>query len=501
MDNYSCFVRIVLLMAVLFSGCDVEDSLQVTSHTPSDGMDQVAVDTDVTVSFNRGVVKKELEQHFFMSCQSGSVDGRIQWVTATSFRFLPDEPLDPGTRYQVLIGVDVHDRSGGHMSEDYIFSFYTLGFQGAPVVVRSTPAMGTGNQLPTGLFKTAVLEFSQAMDTAVVEQSLSVSPSIPYYITWSNSGTGIVNARATLNFTSDMEYGKVYRLRLSTGACNSDGVPMERGFTLTWLSGEDTEPPEVASINNSIIPGALPWSWEQINHDVSTHAVIGIHFTKEMDQAVTQGAFYLSPHVEGHVEWNAPDFMVFYPDEELDHQSLYTVSVSTTAVDINGLRLSREVSLTFITDDPFSRYLEPAVVYGSPDGIHDTVLLSGYPGMETWPVIINMGGGENREYFFTITFQPQGETGGEVIMDRTSAYGNCTIQSFSTLDPALLSDLWWLDDRTLVIHLTGLSNRAIPEHPVTLYRLVIAGGSTGLKDTGGNTLEKDIVLEFREEER
>ncbi|MGE5363942.1 MAG: Ig-like domain-containing protein [Bacteroidota bacterium] len=83
---------------------------------------------------------------------------------------------------------------------------------------------------------------------------------------------------------------------------------------------------------------------------VDTLSPVIVEFNKAMDKAKCQKAFSMTPAVTGSFVWENNDTrMKFIPASPLKSQTLYTVTMDTTAADVNGLNLKVPYSFSFQT--------------------------------------------------------------------------------------------------------------------------------------------------------
>ncbi|HUM68824.1 MAG TPA: Ig-like domain-containing protein, partial [Chloroflexota bacterium] len=136
----------------------------------------VAVDTAVTVIFNRAVVpliptdqQAKLPQPLFFD---PPIEGRGEWLSTTIYRFSPDGPLPGGITYQVEIPASLTDLTGSSVAETYTWEFRTE----APRVIESSLGGGPPKLAPDG---TITITFSTSMDTTTTEAAISLDPAAP----------------------------------------------------------------------------------------------------------------------------------------------------------------------------------------------------------------------------------------------------------------------------------------------------------------------------------
>lgn len=157
---------------------DVELSLQTVGYLAvSQAMptgEDVAVDTAVTVIFNRPIVplvtsaqQADLPQplHF-----SPAVAGHGEWLSASIYRFLPDGSLMGGTTYQVSIAAGLSDTTGAILESPYTWTFRTV----APDVSQIQFPPGSLPYLdPTA---SITLTFNMPMERTTTETAVHLAP-------------------------------------------------------------------------------------------------------------------------------------------------------------------------------------------------------------------------------------------------------------------------------------------------------------------------------------
>ena len=93
-------------------------------------------------------------------------------------------------------------------------------------------------------------------------------------------------------------------------------------------------PPEV--INYSPV-------WHEGDAPLKANTPVVFEFNWDMNTEATEAAFHIEPAVEGHFRWEDSNYrMVFEPNDAYDVNTLYTVTLDTTAEHGGGMRLQQE---------------------------------------------------------------------------------------------------------------------------------------------------------------
>ncbi len=100
-------------------------SLSVVEVTPSDGADEVNIDTYVTARFSSTLRDSSVnENSFFLIGPSGKLRSTVT-ATDRSASLRPMERLDHDTRYTAIVRTSVKDRSGNRLGQEEIWNFKT----------------------------------------------------------------------------------------------------------------------------------------------------------------------------------------------------------------------------------------------------------------------------------------------------------------------------------------------------------------------------------------
>ena len=107
-------------------------------------------------------------------------------------------------------------------------------------------------------------------------------------------------------------------------------------------------PPEV--INYSPV-------WNEGDAPLKANTPIVFEFNWDMNTEVTEAAFHIEPAVEGHFRWEDSNYrMVFEPNDAYDVNTVYTVTLDTTAEHGGGMKMQEPFTMQFKTT--YRKYLE-----------------------------------------------------------------------------------------------------------------------------------------------
>jgi methionine-rich copper-binding protein CopC len=212
-----------------FSFATQDAAPSVTTTSPADAADHVAVNTNIVVNFSEPVTATT--SSFTLECPTGTPESfSVSGSPGSSITLDPTANLPEGTICSVKVvanqisDVDSVDPPD-NMAADYNFSFTT---DSAPAVTTTTPADGATDVDPTS---NITVNFNEAVDVTTSSFTISCDGN-PQTFTPSGSGTSSI----TLDPTSDLP---------STASCTVTAVAAN-------ISDSDTgDPPDHPAANTS----------------------------------------------------------------------------------------------------------------------------------------------------------------------------------------------------------------------------------------------------------
>ena len=97
--------------------------------------------------------------------------------------------------------------------------------------------------------------------------------------------------------------------------------------------------------------------WNEGDAPLKANTPVILEFNWDMNTQVTENAFHIEPAVEGHFRWEDSNYrMVFEPNDAYEVNTLYTVTLDTTAEHGGGMRLQEPFTLQFKTT--YRKYLQ-----------------------------------------------------------------------------------------------------------------------------------------------
>ncbi|MFQ5909470.1 MAG: Ig-like domain-containing protein [Thermoplasmata archaeon] len=335
----------------------------VNRTRPFNGEQDVSISSDVIITFDRPMNKSSASEAFSYTDGIGvwnGTHGEISWASTNhiwdTMIFNPYENFLTSTNYNVTIdGAAAKDNCGAYLSGgvDYLWNFTTEPVDDDPpqVVEPTTPESG---KIDVDVATIIQIQFNENMDTDSVNNSFSYTDSISIWnkfdgnVSW-NTGRDVFTFVPTIN----LYYGRTYNVTFDASVAmdasgnhldgNKDGVGGDDYFwTFTTEGIPDLDPPTVISESPTGV-------------GVPVTENIVVVFNELMDESSVRGAFSYTDEVttydesDGTFDWNGAE-MTFIPDSGLDYKMRYTVTITQSAMDLAGNRLTQEHIWTFLTE-------------------------------------------------------------------------------------------------------------------------------------------------------
>jgi len=200
----------------------------------------------VSVLFTESMNQSTAEGGFSIS---PNVSGRFTWPSADRLEFLPDNPFEPGKRYEILISTNAEDSGGNKIQNSVQGSFVASGIDLIPpdincpscgasfeingdldncgIIPDDIVAQKNGSTISTNVCAQSPIkiEFSEPMNTASVQNSISFSPNADYTTSWTGNTLTI---RPLYSLNSD----KTYVLQISASAKDISGNQLKNDITI-----------------------------------------------------------------------------------------------------------------------------------------------------------------------------------------------------------------------------------------------------------------------------
>lgn len=227
---------VALLGAITLGGCDKDEdpgvAPTVTLTSPTDNASGVALNSDISVTFN-GAMNASTASKFTLKQGTSDVAGASSY-SGTTLTFNPTADLLPNSLYTAVIQKSAVNTAGTSLLQDYTWSFTTGAIADliAPTILVISPSDDV-----TGIARNKVVTaaFSEEMNASTInsstftvkEGSTSVSGAVSY------SGTV-----ASFTPSNVLEAGTTYTVKITTGVKDLAGNALSADSEWTFTTSQ-----------------------------------------------------------------------------------------------------------------------------------------------------------------------------------------------------------------------------------------------------------------------
>ena len=333
-------IGIALLAVVLFIASTVDgrppvvEDIGLTLHSSDD--DRLALTTtSIEVRFSELVRIDSAEAAFRIEPETA---GQFSW-SGPVLRFTPSQRLPLETGFSVTVAAGVVDEAGNRMEDDAsAFAFTTVG---PPQVAATLPEDGA---IDVPLDTEIVLEFTNLMDTALVEEAIRIVPALAYEARWSAEQVSLVP-------TTGLREATRYVVSVGTDARDAAGIPIEGAFDFSF---ETTSSP--VRVTQLVPANGI--------EGVATTSAVAVVLDRALDaEADVEELFTIEPDVAGTLEVvpppggaglrdPTPRILQFTPSTPLAASTTYRVTLDAGLSAADGSQLAEQLRWTFTTAAP-----------------------------------------------------------------------------------------------------------------------------------------------------
>jgi uncharacterized protein YfaS (alpha-2-macroglobulin family) len=273
-------------------------------------------------------------------------DGSFRWKGTATVSFIPNQPLQFGTEYKVVVPAGLTSATGKKLAQDATYTFSTPG----PRVVMTQPVNNSDSYTQT---KPIILAFDQSVDPAKVTKVLSFS---------SPSDAPKPTARAMSEAEAaelNKERGKDAPPFVARRSVIVEVPTLKKGtaYTLKIDKGLTGEVGPLASSQEKLLTfttlATLEWTGKPEVKDANPEDGIDFQFSTSVSYKTLKEHITITPAVEiptseydDGMEYSTPTLYA-----KLQPNTSYTVVVDKDMVDIHGQKLGKEARFVWSTGD------------------------------------------------------------------------------------------------------------------------------------------------------
>jgi alpha-2-macroglobulin len=306
----------------------------------------------IVLSFDQAMDKDSVASNLRVTSGGAAVSGKLTWSADNIAAFTPDTPWARNASVDIDLQPGARSSKGLALSRPEQFQVSTIG---RLTVAQTLPADGSQSVAADGtitiLFNRPVVPLTTLNEQASLPVPVVFEPPIEGRGQWLNTSIYVFKPARSL------AAGTNYRGTVAAGLTDTTGAQLEEAFSF----GFTVAPPSVVFITPAFAQPAI-----------GLNAPITLTFSQKMDRASVEAAFRADPAVPGAFVWTdtsppdpapsgdirvgqppvpifAGETLTFLPGELYARDTVYTVTVASSATAANGAALEAPFVTTFRT--------------------------------------------------------------------------------------------------------------------------------------------------------
>lgn len=253
-------------LSFFYTGGDLGQPV-VVSYTPAANSIGNPESCSVTVTFSEPVDMNSVYSGIVIS---PAVEGYFEAsADPAEIVFTPLYGFSYGVTYKVSINVDVMDIAGNRLLAPEAFNFTVGDDFTRPLLAvyqnLATPLYFDESRIISGAEKdrSITIDFSEQVQTDNIASSVTISPSVPFYITTAVAADGGVTfTRGVINFTENLLCEETYTLRINSTVKDMQGNPLDHDYRFVFRTdGAGSVMPVVIGIGDIAADDSITY-WE-----------------------------------------------------------------------------------------------------------------------------------------------------------------------------------------------------------------------------------------------
>jgi len=452
----------------------IEPPLKINSR-PSQHNEVLPDGSQIQLLFDRNMDPASVDELFRIRQASTQVPGAIKAEGSHGrlYLFEPSHDWEPLRRYELVLSGKLRDAKGGQHRVEYRRAFSFGGVAAGPLrLLESYPAPGETVPPESGIR----LSFSEAMDPALFERAMSLSPAVATTSTWSPDLHEVLVAPE-----QPLERNTVYTLRVEEGLRSGSGRSMAEPVELVFLVGDAAQRPSVSELYLALDEPSVGYPFLSPALDGMSYGdVVAVRWNVPMEAGATEAATRLEPGVSLEFLWPAPELMLLRPRARLEPAAEYRLRIAGTVRSATGLQAATPYEQAFTTAPDSQSVIEWSNSYGAVLG-QDALI----PGLVLQQEVLEHHGELSVSLHFSASFRDEAER--EQLL---SAVRFLSLVPSGAPRPVLIS-AQWANDRSVSLGYRNLGAGSI-DAPYRYLWTLPAGWGGG----GSLTEELRVLLEL-----
>ncbi len=476
---------IFLPLFIFLLGCESKldfdfERPEVVAVSPAHNSTLVPAGSRVTVDFSKPMDTIKTNNEFSLNSDSGKVEGVFAWENGgTKLIFTPRENLSMSDKFTIRVKKGAEDADGNDLKEEFVSMFFINGENGSPYITSYTPLADSIANLPGSQI---VITFTEPVDLNSIYNSISISPSIQGRFTW-NAGVADSTVITFIPLYA-FDYGTTYTVTVSDSILDVSGNRLREPVTFNFTVGDDFIKPELAVSQDLAQAPLLNFAEALITHGAEKNNRLVLRFTEIISTDNLRSAISISPsagfYVSSEVLAGATTAYINFTDK-LVSEEIYTLRVNSSITDVQGNPLVRDYRYVFVTDGVNS--IAPVV-----SGIGDLLPFLYWTKGDIQPLAQQIA--NPLSYPDIIVDFTSGNIGPLVEIDPLSLSMYIELVAGTGAGGSIINIDW---PNGPPAKFTRLKFGLYGIGAGNIYKIVIKGGKSGLKDMRGNYMKQDFV--------
>lgn len=409
----------------------------------------------IQITFSSEMERGITEQAFSCLCNEAAASGTFVWEEK-KMCFYPEGGIKDKSRYEVEVGTRAEDRYGNSLKEVFSYVFSTMEKEEGFFVQKMNISDG---DVVSDLMQPIEITFSSPVDQAALYQGFGISP-------WVSGATSLKDNGYTAVFAplEKLDWNSTYTVTLKKSTSDKFGNTLKTDYVVSFTTPQEAESSlEKVCIQNGVElePGA------SVNRGIEKDASLVLTYSGAADSKTMKKPVVISPVQDYTTVWNNGHTQCTISfKKQLPYKTLLEVSAG------NGKRY-----LLYV-DGENSKPLEVQEIKFYQD--------------------FTSGAGEVLEHGSGIVFETGSQACFEFVFTAGSSAGILTADAYGAVDVAVSRGNLTIDLERLE---TGQKEPGVLFIRLfcsitagTVQTTVVISVNGTLKDSNGNTLDKDYVL-------
>ncbi len=497
----------------------------IEMSSPGQGLSGVDPNSEIFILFSKNMNKPYTEGAFSLSNNGVNQDGTFRWIDRAMI-FKPTKALTSPGLYTYLVSRSrAESDMGVNLLDDLRVNFSFSTDLSTPKIVTTVPQDGsTGIPIDSKI----TIEFNKPIDIASLYSGISIRPDVP--LDFLNVSVSNGDTRFVFTPKQELVFGTIYTVTIPNTVRDQAGNTLTTAYTFSFTVGNDFQVPDLTQVsfqNTSIsVPAApdivVPGEFI-VTSGLNKDKPIFLDFTEEVKLSSVSDGVQVSPSVPFSVSSANPTNTRFRLDflQPLDLSRVYTLTVSNTIVDLQNNKLRKNYTYFLKVKGSYSQKIRVKGIYseaaftrifltnqinipgGGATPLSQGVCVPSPPSVDncTQPIFIRFCYGESDldPDLDTTCLTPgtlTGDTQSKILLSSVRVTLTREFGSGTTINEFIGN----LTDATPVIFAPGIfafGTSAFGLGKGATYLLRVSGGTNGVKDNHGNTMDNDYTVRLR----